>query len=314
MAEVLHEASAAPGEKYPPQARLIDTLARAGLVSCPKVIAGLLERLTCCEGLLLPESPQRVRFVHVSDTHGLHRRVHVPEGDVLVHTGDLTGNYATDANLLPHLRDVVAWLAELAQRFSRVILIAGNHDTLLDDRGGSHQLDEARRVLEALPSNCIYLDGESGNGMVEYRGLHIWGCPVTVSRLETLSKRYVSNAFERTFDVRQRVWDRIPEGLDVLLTHAPPAGVLSRDGVGCSALLARLRAMRRPPRLHCFGHDHTGIGVDLETAPGLTGFLNAGQLDVLWAEDYVGQKLGGCALIFDLREKRSEVENSAQVG
>ena len=31
-----------------------------------------------------------MRIVHISDTHGLHRNVSVPWGDVLVHSGDFT--------------------------------------------------------------------------------------------------------------------------------------------------------------------------------------------------------------------------------
>lgn len=51
-------------------------------------------------------------------------------------------------------------------------------------------------------------------------------------------------------------------GVDVVMTHGPPMGILDAvqngDHVGCSHLL---RAMRRcKPRLHCFGHIHEGWG------------------------------------------------------
>jgi hypothetical protein len=51
-------------------------------------------------------------------------------------------------------------------------------------------------------------------------------------------------------------------GIDVVMTHGPPMGILdavrSGDHVGCEHLL---RAMRRcKPKLHCFGHIHEGWG------------------------------------------------------
>lgn len=33
-----------------------------------------------------------VRCVILSDSHGLHRSVRVPDGDILIHCGDLTGH------------------------------------------------------------------------------------------------------------------------------------------------------------------------------------------------------------------------------
>ncbi|MCU0866457.1 MAG: metallophosphoesterase, partial [Planctomycetes bacterium] len=57
-------------------------------------------------------------------------------------------------------------------------------------------------------------------------------------------------------------WDRIPAGIDVLVTHGPPAGILDRtdqgDAVGCADLLAAVRRVR--PKLHVFGHIHEAYG------------------------------------------------------
>lgn len=32
----------------------------------------------------------RVRFVCISDTHNRHKSLHVPDGDVLIHAGDIS--------------------------------------------------------------------------------------------------------------------------------------------------------------------------------------------------------------------------------
>lgn len=53
-------------------------------------------------------------------------------------------------------------------------------------------------------------------------------------------------------------------GVDVLMTHGPPMGILDKtsrnEPVGCEHLL---RAARRcKPRLHCFGHIHEAWGAE----------------------------------------------------
>jgi Icc-related predicted phosphoesterase len=80
----------------------------------------------------------------------------------------------------------------------------------------------------------------------------------------------------------------IPAGLDVLITHGPPLGVLDtsvRHGgvpreapisIGSAALRDRLRAMRPEdrPRVHVFGHEHDARGVVLDREMGMV-FVNA---------------------------------------
>jgi len=57
-------------------------------------------------------------------------------------------------------------------------------------------------------------------------------------------------------------WAMIPDGIDVLITHGPPAGIGDgADGVraGCADLLAAVRRAR--PALHLFGHIHQDGGL-----------------------------------------------------
>jgi hypothetical protein len=56
---------------------------------------------------------------------------------------------------------------------------------------------------------------------------------------------------------RDALYDTVPQGTNILITHGPPLGILD-DGQGCSAL--RRAVIRVKPRLHCFGHVHTGYG------------------------------------------------------
>ena len=236
---------------------------------------------------LCPSSP--VRFVHISDTHHHHRNVHLPEGEVLLHTGDLVGNYG-DRDIEKHLADFLNWLAKISPRFKLIVVIAGNHDTLLDEQRYPREAARAKPAfLARLPGNVKYLE-HSG---IEYEGLKIWGSPTVCCREETLGKRYLSNAFERRKADRQQIWSMIPEGIDVLMTHVPPHRILCASDCGCELLLGRLKGMAAPPRFHCFGHDHDYFGV--KAGPKTT-FIN-GALEEVRRMDRGAQ---GCGWVFDI--------------
>jgi Icc-related predicted phosphoesterase len=83
----------------------------------------------------------------------------------------------------------------------------------------------------------------------------------------------------------------IPAGVDILMTHGPPRGIL--DGVtrfnedlypsdeslftkhlGCEALLEALGRVK--PRFHVFGHIHEGYGIVEKNG---TTFINAAIMD-----------------------------------
>jgi Icc-related predicted phosphoesterase len=179
-------------------------------------------------------------IVCVSDTHARHHLTEVPEGDVLVHAGDITRHGS--------LEDVEAfdrWLAELPHRHK--VVICGNHDFCFQARAA-----EARARI----TNAVYLE-DSG---CELGGLTFYGSPwqpwfggwaFNLPRGEELAK----------------VWAKIPVGVDVLVTHGPPEGVLDRTNrgelAGCRDLLARVYEVR--PRLHVFGHIHEAVGrADIE--------------------------------------------------
>ncbi|CAE7340609.1 Mpped2, partial [Symbiodinium necroappetens] len=238
-----------------------------------------------------------VRFVHISDTHHHHKNVFLPPGEVLLHTGDLVGNYG-DRDIFKHLADFVDWLFKIESRFKLIVVIAGNHDTLLDEQRYPADAAKAKKpFIESLPSNVVYLE----NGLVEYQGLKIWGSPTVSCREETLGKRYLSNAFERPRAQRQQIWSKIPEGLDVLMTHAPPHQIRTSE-CGCELLLERLRRLREPPKFHCFGHDHDYFGVE---AKGKTIFINGALEEVRRMDPARAAQL--CGWVFDIPRKDTDV-------
>ena len=207
-----------------------------------------------------------MRIVCVSDTHGHHPGLAVPDGDLLIHAGD-----ATMAGRPEELDQFDAWLGTLPHRHK--VVIAGNHDRLFED-----QPEEARRHI----TNALYL--QDAEHVVE--GLRIWGSP--------WQPWFLSWAFnlKRGAPLRAK-WALIPPGIDVLVTHGPPHKIRDRvkgamaqglnialghgPNVGCEELREAVRRVR--PRLHVFGHIHEGYG--REEADG-TLFVNASTCD----EDY----------------------------
>jgi predicted phosphodiesterase len=187
------------------------------------------------------------RLVLLSDTHGFHDSLRVPEGDVLVHAGDFT----TSGKEM-QVRHFARWLVR--QPHPHKVVIAGNHDRCLElDIGLGEQIFEGATYL---------LDREA-----TIAGLRFYGSP--------WQPEFLSWAFNLPRgEPLRRVWSKIPPGIDVLVTHGPPFGVrdqtFSGHVVGCEELL--MAVQRAEPRLHVFGHIHEGAGAEVL---GRTLFVNA---------------------------------------
>jgi predicted phosphodiesterase len=179
-----------------------------------------------------------VRIVALSDTHCMHERIAVPPGDVLVHAGD----FCLSGKVI-QAKEFAAWFA--AQPHAEKVVIAGNHDRCL----------EADPTLgPALFEGCHYLFDSA----VDVAGLTFYGAP--------WQPWFLDWAFNLPRGEALRAkWDLIPRGVDVLVTHGPPYGVLDRvmDGtpVGCEELAKAIA--RVEPRVHVFGHIHEGYGAQL---------------------------------------------------
>lgn len=175
-------------------------------------------------------------IVAISDTHELHREIDVPHGDLLVHAGDFTMFSKSAAAIL----DFNDWLGELPHRWR--ICISGNHEFFLE-------ADPSRR---RLITNATMLINEG----VEIFGLKIWGSPTT--------PLYGGAFGMSSSEDRMKLWAKIPGDVDILVTHAPPYGILDRspgaaNHAGCPQLLDAVQRLK--PKLHIFGHAHGAHGV-----------------------------------------------------
>lgn len=188
-----------------------------------------------------------MRIVCISDVHMAHDRLALPEGDVLVIAGDSTHDGNEN-----EIKDLNRWLGTLS--FKHKLLIAGNHDF-----GFEKKPEEARSWI----TNATYLQDEE----VTIDGLRFYGSP--------WQPWFYDWAFnlKRGSEIAKK-WDQIPSGIDVLITHGPPWGILDQipngDHVGCEDLRDRVFFLK--PQLHVFGHIHGGYG---ERAQDGTIFVNA---------------------------------------
>ncbi len=193
-----------------------------------------------------------VTIVAISDTHGMHRSIPIPEGDILVHAGDITG-----CGSMEELEDFNAFLGELPHRHK--VVIAGNHDFCFE-----REAERSRAVL----TNAVYLQDEAAT----VGGIRFYGSP--------WQPWFLDWAFnlQRGPELRAK-WDLIPDDTQVLVTHGPPHGygdeVVGGERVGCQDLLQAIERVR--PRVHICGHIHEGAGV---RSNGHTVFLNASSCTV----------------------------------
>ncbi len=189
----------------------------------------------------------RYKICALSDTHGFHRKVKVPQCDVLIHAGDFTkhGNHIHD------VLDFIRWMKE--QPAKELILVPGNHDGFFE----TQRLPDYEK-----PSNLHILMHD----WVELFGgrLKIFGSSWTPE----FCNWYFAKSREQLIQDWRRDSKMIVDMYghpDILVCHGPPKGMLDDvvDGnkiiaVGCEGLAEALPILK--PRLALFGHIHEAIG------------------------------------------------------
>ena len=155
---------------------------------------------TTCIGLTVTG----LQVVVISDTHGAHRNLQIPDGDVLVHAGDFTRFGSEDDAI-----DFNGWLATLPHRTK--IVVEGNHE---------FNAPWKQRTAQIL-SNANFLRNEA---------------------LEVDGVRFFGKGFFWNMRSKNPYDDLIPKDTDVLIAHNPARGYVD-GGKGCeesAALCARL--------------------------------------------------------------------------
>jgi Icc-related predicted phosphoesterase len=193
---------------------------------------------------------EAIRVVVIGDTHEHHRDLVIPDGNLLIHAGDITRNSFSSRAI----QDFNDWLRHLPHQHK--IVIPGNHDYGLADP-----------AWQKLITSAILLI----NNGVELMGLKFWGTPIT-----PVDHGHFGGA---TAADREAQFRRIPDGTNILISHGPPHGILDQEHTsstaqGCHELLAAVTRIK--PMAHLFGHIHAAYG-RIQTADTL--FVNCAVAD-----------------------------------
>ena len=206
-----------------------------------------------------------MKIVCISDLHG--HTIPLPPGDLLLVAGDLTmtGTRFQVYEMLQYLTN------GLHLYTNGIVMIAGNHDFLFqNDPLVAEQMCKDAGITYLCESGC------------EIAGFKIWGSPYV--------PRIGDWAFGYDPYMENRIWKRIPQDTDILLTHGAPCGVLDdiddQWHIGSTGLLGEIA--NRGIKLHVFGHVHEGYGI--ATFPG-TRFVNASICDAEYEPTRVPQEV-----------------------
>lgn len=226
--------------------RILHDGSSSAATQLPSSPGGFTQRTTALRSAATASSPPAISIVCISDTHNT--QPGVPDGDILLHAGDLTNRGSFE-----DLQAQLDWLKSLPHRYK--VVIAGNHDLLLDPGFVANFPD---RIYERHGTSrsdldwggIIYLNnGTASLELPTGRSLVVYGSPWT-EQLGTWAFQYPP--------IRS-VWaDSVPLETDILLTHGPPKGHLDQEGKGRAQLLREIWRVR--PKVVVFGHIHDGHG------------------------------------------------------
>jgi Icc-related predicted phosphoesterase len=199
------------------------------------------------------------KIVFISDTHNKHKHLTskgmgniLGSGDYLIHAGDCTS--------MGHKHEINGFLDWFSNTdFKHKIFIAGNHDFGFEQQTDIDQEYKDKGVIY-LFDNDVTIDGIKFYGSPWQPEFHDWA--FNLPRGEELAAK----------------WEKIPDDVDILITHGPAYGILDYapigGHVGCEELYRKIAEVK--PKIHVCGHIHDSYGQ--KTMGGIE-FLNASTLN-----------------------------------
>ena len=208
-----------------------------------------------------------IKIVMISDTHGHHRDVNIPDGDVLIHGGDWTQHGKLEDAL-----DFNTWLGEIKSKFQHIIVVNGNHESNATWKHETH----------SILSNAIFLKNETTriDVVVKKAG----GTTITeesTTNVHTVTVHGTEFYWSMRYDDEPRPeYDAIPNNTQILIAHNPPKGVCDgKTPTGCPALRRRLDELSNVGstslRLLVCGHIHKAHGTDVVNGVTIVNAANA---------------------------------------
>lgn len=205
-----------------------------------------------------------MKLVIISDSHNLHDELDLPVGDVLIHCGDYS--YSGQDN---EVISFLTWMQEQTKKYRLVIGGHGNHELgPYEDREHFNELKTVFAPDVIWPHMRVFTDPVTS--------LNFFFSPYVT----TINGRW---AFEASSSEYQEIVKRIPDYVDILISHGPPFNILdtfvrhsidwdsqqndyahtSREfKIGSKVLAERIKEIE--PKLVCFGHCHENGGQTVE--------------------------------------------------
>jgi Icc-related predicted phosphoesterase len=185
-----------------------------------------------------------MKILAISDTHNQHKKIIIPEADVLIHCGDLT-----NGGEIWEIKKFCEWIAKTPVKHR--IVIPGNHDRSFQKQ---EMLPAIKELFKEANTNLL-IDEQLTIDNINFYGSPwqpwFWDWAFNFPRYDG-------------GEAAKSIWNKIPVETDILITHGPPNGILDivdRDGsrVGCPHL--RNRIEQTNTRVHCMGHVHESRGI-----------------------------------------------------
>jgi Icc-related predicted phosphoesterase len=180
-----------------------------------------------------------IRILAISDLHG--QLPDIPPCDLLLIAGDICpdGSKAFQAKWLD--TSWRNWLEKIPAK--EVVAVAGNHDRLFE------------KDLHLIPKDLRwhYLQDSS----IILFGLKIYGTPWQLP---------FWGAFNLSDKLLETVYEKIPDGIDIVISHGPPFGLFDEvpsyleTPLHTGSLSLRRRLLKVKPKLVVFGHIHCSFG------------------------------------------------------
>ena len=202
-----------------------------------------------------------MKITFISDTHDKQGRLNddlLKEGDLIICAGDISS-----MGYYNEIKNFCEWFEKTP--YKEKVFIAGNHDFGFED-----SLEKAMEVVNQF--GVTYLQDDL-YVLGDYPGIKIYGSPWQPEFFD-----WAFNLPKGGWELEQK-WNDIPADTDILITHGPPFGHLDivrgrTDNLGCELLRQRVDIIK--PKIHVFGHIHTGYGYKFENG---THFINASVLN-----------------------------------
>ena len=136
-------------------------------------------------------------IITISDTHGKHNEMTIPECDILIHCGDVC-----DMGNMNQLFDFFMWFSQTNAKHK--LFVAGNHDFPF--------VFEPKKAMKLIPKNVIFMERR----LIAIAGITFYGLNSTMNLYEMPKIAMLE--------------------IDFLVTHVPPKSILD-ENFGCPILL-----------------------------------------------------------------------------